>query len=371
MNYKILKALIIKEFYQILRDPSTYLISFLLPAMLLLIYMFGVHLDTIKVTVGLKVDDNNPEIVSLVDSFGKSGYINTIVYENKDEMYHDLVRSKLHAFTIIPNDFIARLERGQVADLLVVTDGSEVNLSKYSIAYITSIAQGWLSGSPKYMYKSKPLLINPEIRVWYNQNIKSQYFIVPGSLATTMTMLGMLLTALVVSSEWERGTMEGLLATRVSKLEFIISKYIPYFVVGLVSMTFSLCLCVLAFNIPFVGSYFILYAISSLFLLVALGFGLYISVHFKEQFLASQAALAVGFMPALFLSGLVFPICSMPKIIQAVTAIIPTRYYVSFILSEFMAGTVWEIVIINACFLGLLAIILFIGVYQALKMRLD
>jgi len=371
MNYKILKALIVKEFYQITRDPSSLLIAFILPFILLSIYMYGVNMDTVKVTMGLKVDDNNPEIASFAESFGQSKYVFSHYYDNKDDMYADLIRSKLHAFIIVPNDFLTKLDRDETADIIVVTDGSEINLSKYALSYTQSIANNWLASSPKYKYKIKEKLIEPESRFWYNQDIRSQNFILPGSLATTMTILGMLLTALVISREWERGTMEGLLATRVNKMEFIVSKYIPYFIVGMLSVLFSVFICIIMYDVPFAGSYAVLFLISALFLLTSLGFGLFISIHFKEQFLASQAALGIGFMPALFLSGLIFPIASMPFLIQIVTVIIPTRYYVSFIQSEFMTGSVPEIIIPNTLFLSTLGIILFIAVYKGMKMRLD
>ncbi|GBF23300.1 ABC-type multidrug transport system, permease protein [Candidatus Gastranaerophilus sp. (ex Termes propinquus)] len=371
MNLRVLLALTIKEFYQLIRDPSVALISFGLPFLLLSIYMYGVNIDTIKVTVGLKIDDNNPEVANLLESFSRSKFVNAVMYNDKYSLYHDLTRSKIHAFVIVPNDFIRRLDRGDSADITVIGDGSEINLAKYSTNYTQSIVESWLLSSPKYQHKVQPRLLEPQVRQWYNQDIRSQNFILPGSIATTMTILGMLLTALVVSREWERGTMEALLATSVRKIEFILSKYIPYFVIGMLSMLFSVVVSVLLYEVPFVGSYFILFLVSALFLLTSLGFGLLISVSFKEQFLSSQAALGIGFMPALFLSGLLFPIASMPEIIQFFTTFIPTRYFVSAILSEFMAGTVWEIVLMNSFYLGMLDILLFVLVYRKMKMRLD
>jgi ABC-2 type transport system permease protein len=216
----------------------------------------------------------------------------------------------------------------------------------------------------------KPLVVS-DIRYWYNQGINSHYFILPGSLAVTMTLIGILLTALVIAREWERGTMEALLSTNATKLHIVLGKYIPYFVLGMLSLCFSVFLIIVIFKIPFNGNLLALFFVSSLFLFTCLGIGLLISTKLKDQFLASQAALAVGFLPALFLSGLMFPINSMPVFFQYLTRVMPPRYYVSFIQSEFLAGTVFEIITESSIFLLVIGLILFVAVYKNTSMRLD
>ncbi|MDR1167744.1 MAG: ABC transporter permease [Heliobacteriaceae bacterium] len=369
-NIKIIKALVKKEFYQIIRDPSSILIAFVIPLLLLVIYRFGINLDTVKVTMGIKNDDPAAEIQTLVKSFGHSEYIKSFVYEDKDLMYEDLVRSKLRGMVIIPNNFSVGLSRSQPADLLVITDGSETNLANYAQSYPQFIANQWLASS-KYKYDLKPPLITPELRYWYNQDINSHYFIMPGSIAITTTLIGILLTALVIAREWERGTMEALLSTRVKRIHIVTGKYIPYFILGMLSMIFSLFVCIAVFKIPFNGSLAAVLAVGSLFLFTCIGVGLLISTNLKDQFLASQTALAVGFMPALMLSGLMFPINSMPLGFQWFTHIIPTRYFVQFILSEFLAGTVWEIVYVNSVFLLVFGGLLFMTVYKKTGLRLE
>ncbi len=367
---KILAALVKKEFYQIIRDPSSIIIAFVLPLILLLLYMYGLNLDSVKITLGVRNEDPTPETATLVKSFSQSKYIIAKVYDDKDIMYHDIVRSKLRGAVIIPNDFDRKLSKNQSADLLVITDGSEVNTANYAQAYPLSIVNQWLATS-KYQYKVKPALVTPETRFWYNQDINSHYFILPGSLSITMTLIGMLLTALVIAREWERGTMEALLSTNVKKIHIVLGKYIPYFILGMLSMLFSIFMCIVVFQVPFRGNLFILFGVSSLFLIACLGIGLFISTKFKDQFLASQAALAVGFLPALLLSGFIFPINSMPMFFQFLTMILPPRYFVTFIESEFMAGTIWDIVIVNSIYLSILGILLFIAVYQNTIMRLE
>lgn len=368
---RILKALIIKEFYQISRDPSSILIAFVLPLMLLLIYMYGINLDTVRINLGLKIDDPSQQVVTLVDSFKANRFITPFVYENPQKMYNDLTGAKLRGFMVIPNDFSSKLDRNEIATVLVVADGSEANLANYVQNYTRTILAQWLTSTSKYSQKIPPSLINVEPRYWYNQDINSHYFIVPGSMSITMTLIGMLLTALVIAREWERGTMEALLSTKVTRLQIVLGKYIPYFILGIASMSFSVFMCINVFQIPFRGSLWVLFGFSSLFLFTAMGQGLLISNIFKNQFTASQAALVGGFLPALMLSGLVFPTTSMPTWIQWLSLIIPARYFVSCLQSEFMAGTVPEIIIPNCIFLGILGLILFIAVYNKTQMRLE
>ena len=367
---KILLALIKKEIKQILRDPSSIVIAFILPIISITIYMYGINLDSVKITLGVKNDDNSPEVATLVKSFGHSKYVNSINFDNMEDIKTAVLSSKIKGAVVIPNDFSTKLSRGQKADLLVITDGSEVNSANYVQSYALAISNQWLATS-KYRGKTQRPLINTEIRTWYNPDLNSHHFIVPGSIAITMTLIGILLTSLVIAREWERGTMEALLSTKVRAIHIVLGKYIPYFILGMLSTAFNMFLCVCIFQVPFRGSYFMFFLISGIFLFTSLGIGLMISTALKNQFMASMVSISLGFMPALMLSGLMFPINSMPVFFQYLTMIIPPRYYISFIESEFMAGGVNEIRLANAFYLTLLGLILFVGVYKKTQMRLE
>lgn len=367
---KILLALIRKETKQILRDPSSIIIAFVLPLISFMIYMYGLNLDSVNVTIGVKNDDSSQEVVTLVESFDHSKYIKSIKFDTMDEIENAIVRSQIKGAVIIPSDFSVKLSRNEKADLLVITDGSEVNTANYVQSYVTAIANGWLATN-KYKTAVSPNLIGVESRTWYNPDLNSHYFIVPGSIAVTMTLIGILLTSLVIAREWERGTMEALLSTNVRAIHIVLGKYIPYFALGMLSMAFNVFLCVGIFEIPFRGSYPLLFLISGIFLFTSLGIGLMISTLLRNQFMASMVAMSLGFMPALLLSGLMFPINSMPTIFQYITRIIPPRYYIAFIESEFMAGGVNSIRIENAIYLTVLGMILFIAVYKKTQMRLE
>ncbi|MEE3349422.1 MAG: ABC transporter permease [Candidatus Gastranaerophilaceae bacterium] len=367
---KILLALIKKEIKQILRDPSSIVIAFILPLISITIYMYGINLDSVKITMGIKNDDNSPEVATLVKSFGHSKYINSINYDNMKDIKTAVLSSKIKGAVVIPNDFSTKLSKGQMADLLVITDGSEVNTANYVQSYALAISNLWLTTSKYKKNLSKPL-INIENRTWYNPDLNSHHFIVPGSIAITMTLIGILLTSLVIAREWERGTMEALLSTKVKAIHIVLGKYIPYFILGMLSTAFNMFLCVCIFQVPFRGSYFMFFLISGIFLFTSLGIGLMISTALKNQFMASMVSISLGFMPALMLSGLLFPINSMPAFFQYLTMIIPPRYYISFIESEFMAGGVNEIRLANAFYLTLLGLLLFAGVYKKTQMRLS
>lgn len=367
---RILLALIKKEIKQILRDPSSIVIAFVLPLISILIYMYGINLDSVKITIGVKNDDPNPEVSTLVKSFGHSKYVNSIYFDNIKDIETAILRSNIKGAVIIPNDFSTKLSRGQQADLLILTDGSEVNTANYVQSYATSIANNWL-GTSKYSASVKAPAIEAQIRTWYNPDLNSHYFIVPGSIAITMTLIGILLTSLVVAREWERGTMEAMLSTSVKAIHIVLGKYIPYFLLGMLSLAFNIFLCTAVFQIPFRGNYFILFALSAIFLFTSLGIGLNISTALKNQFLASMVSIGAGFLPALMLSGLMFPINSMPIFFQHLTRVLPPRYYVSFIESEFMAGGVTSIRLENAIYLSILGLLFFAAVYKNTSMRLE
>lgn len=366
---KILSALIKKEFLQIVKDPSSIIIAFILPLISILIYMYGINLDSVRVTLGIKNDDGNLEISTLTKPFGHSKYVNSIIFNNEKDIETAIARSRIKGAIIIPNDFSKKLTNSETADVLIITDGTDVNTANYVQNYAISILNGWLSTS-KFSSKTKKPVINTQIRTWYNEDSNSHYFILPGSIAITMTLIGILLTALVIAREWERGTMEALLSTNVKKIHIVLSKYIPYFILGMCSILFNVFLCVGVFKVPFRGNFLILFFVCALFLFTLLGIGLLISTVLKNQFLASQVSLAIGLLPSLLLSGLMFPINSMPLFFQYLTVILPPRHFITFIESEFMTGTVPEIVIINSIFLSVLGLLLFTLVYKNTTMRL-
>lgn len=362
---KIFMALAKKEFYQIVRDPSSIMIAFILPFMFILLFAFGISLDSNKFNVGLLVQDNSVDAQNFAAELKHNRFYNVKVGSSMKVLERELIAGKIRGIITIPPDFSERLNNpDRKVQIYVIADGAEPNIANSVKSYANGIFMTWLSGRPENVGIKKPLMISVEQRYWYNQDLKSRNFILPGSLAIIMTLIGTLLTALVIAREWERGTMELILTSKASKLDFLLSKYIPYLFLGIVSMVFCLFVCTVIFNVPFKGSFSAYIMVSGLFLLTSLGQGLFISTVTRDQFLASQYALVSGFLPAIMLSGLLYPICTMPKIIQFITIFIPAKYFVSCIINLFMAGTIWGIILPNSIFLLIIALLLFVLIYH-------
>lgn len=367
---KIVLAFIKKEFLQIVKGPSSLIIAFILPLILLYIYTYGINMDDVNVRLGIKNDDTNTEIASLVKSFSQNKYITSAVYDDKNALYEDIVRSKIKGALIIPNDFSQKLGAGQTASVLLIADGAEINQVSYTQRYVTAIINQWLANS-RYKENIAPEKVSVQPQYWYNQGVNGVWTLVPSSLAVTMTLIGILLTALVVAREWERGTMEALLSTHIRPIHIVVGKYVPYFVVGMMSLAFNVFVMIFILDIPFRGSYTSLFGVSALFLFACLGIGLVISSVLKNQLLASMASLVAGFLPALMLSGLVFPIKSMPVFFQYLTMVLPPRYYVSFIKSEFLSGTPAVLLLSDALYLFVLGMLFASLVYRKTSRRLN
>lgn len=367
---RIILAFIKKEFLQIIKDPSSLVIAFILPLVLLYIYTYGINMDDVNVRLGVKNDDSNPEVVSLIKSFSQNKYITLDIYDNKNAMYDDIVRSKIKGALIIPNDFSRKLEVAQTASILLIADGAEINQVSYTQNYVASIVNQWLANS-RYKENIETAKISVQPRFWFNQSVNGRLTLVPSSLAVTMTLIGILLTALVIAREWERGTMEALLSTKIKPIHIVVGKYVPYFVVGMMSLAFSVFMMIFVLGIPFRGSFIALFGVSALFLFACLGIGLAISSVLKNQLLASMASLVAGFLPALMLSGLIFPIKSMPIFFQYLTVILPPRHYVSFIKSEFLSGTPLAVLVPEVLYLFALGMLFAILVYRKTSRRLN
>jgi ABC-2 type transport system permease protein len=367
-----LKALIKKEFYQIIRDPSSILISIGLPFLLMFIYGFGVSLDLDHLRIGLVLEDTSPDARRFVESLADSRFLNVKIVRDRRELTDDILKGSIRGFVVVPSYFSAfRSRPGNVAPIQVIADGSETNTANFVQNYVQGAWQVWLQQEAlSYGLKGLPL-VKTQSRFWYNEELQSRNFLIPGSLAIIMTLIGTLLTALVVSREWERGTMEALMSTPVNIFELLLGKLIPYFILGMSSMTMCVFIAVFLYSVPFRGSFIVLAIVSSVFLFSALGLGLLISTIAKNQFAASQAALVSAFLPAFMLSGFIFEIASMPLPIRILTYILPARYFVSSLQTLFLVGNVWSLIWFNLIPMLIIGLILFGLTLSRTVKRLD
>jgi len=346
-----LLALMNKERLQILRDPSSLLIAVVLPLILLFVFGYGISLDANSIRLGLVLEDDSTPVRDFAAAFTDSRYFDVRIARTRQELEPRLVDGELRGMVVVPPDFSARAARGAAsAPIQVLTDGSQPNTASFIQNYARAVWQNWLferagAGAPP---------VGLESRFWYNPEAESRNFLVPGSVAIVMTLIGTLLTALVIAREWERGTMEALMATPISIGDLLLGKLVPYYLLGMFSMALSTAIAVLLFGVPFRGSFALLVLVTSAFLLAALGLGLLISTLAHNQFVAAQIAMLAAFLPAFLLSGFVFEIPSMPAPIRALTYVMPARYFVSSLQTLFLAGDVWPVLWRDV--LGMLAI---------------
>lgn len=369
-------GLVHKETLQIRRDASSYLIAGVLPLLLLFIFGYGVTLDLRRVPVALVIEQSTPVASTLLASFHNSPYFRVEVTHHRSAVEDQLVAGRIKGIIVLAADFADRLGRGESAPIQVIVDGSDPNTAGLVLNYVQGVWSNWieqeaLARSDLMARRAELPTITIEPRYWFNPEVRSQNFLIPGSVAIIMTLIGTLLTALVVAREWERGTIEALMATPVGRAEFLLGKLIPYFLLGMTAMCLSVAAAVFMFDVPFRGSIPALLIVSSAFLTTMLALGLLISTLAKNQFAASQAAMVSAFLPAFELSGFIFEIDAMPWPIRYITYVLPARYFVTSLQTLFLAGDVLEVLVPSTLALSVIAVLLLVLLVRATRMRLE
>ncbi len=361
LSWHRVRALCVKETRQIIRDPSTWLIAVVIPLMLLFIFGYGINLDSSRLHVGVLLEQHSEDAQNFAHTVSASPFIAPTISDNRQHLIDLMQAGKIRGIITLPPDFAARMARsGDTAPIQVITDGSEPNTANFVQAYAQGIWQIWQQQRAMDRGETFEPLIDVQSRYWFNPAAISRHFIIPGAITIIMTVIGAILTSLVIAREWERGTMEALLSTEVTRLELLLCKLVPYYFLGMLAMLLCMLVSVFILDVPYRGSLVVLFFISSLFLLSTLGMGLLISTVTRNQFNAAQVALNAAFLPSIMLSGFIFQIDSMPAIIRVVTYIIPARYFVSTLQTLFLAGNIASVLIVNVLFL-IASAILFIG----------
>lgn len=335
-------ALVRKESLQAIRDPSTLLIAFVLPLILLFLFAYAVSLDIRHVRIGVVLESPGAIARTLAEAFSGTLYLDVTYAHDRREVAEKLVSGELRGYVVIPQDFERHFAETSLPLVQIITDGSQPNTADFVANYAQGVIQTWAADFTGAIPQPAVQL---EPRYWFNPELTSRRALVPGAIAIIMTIIGTLLTALVVAREWERGTMEVILSTPASIQEILTGKLLPYFILGMLSTLMAATLAVFLFDVPLRGSLFALLLLSAVFMIPALGQGLLISSLTRNQFLASQLALFSGYLPAFMLSGFLFEIDAMPAPVRAVTWLIPARYFVSSLKTVFLAGDVWSVFI--------------------------
>jgi drug efflux transport system permease protein len=361
-----------KETFQIIRDPSNIIVAVILPLMLLFLFGYGVTFDPRHFNVGLIVEQPTPESGSFTAALSNSPYFQIETARDRRSLEDTLTTGQLKAIIVLPADFTERAYHGETAPIQVIVDGGDPNTAELIRTYVQLLWANWLT--QESISRSQPLpaaIVTAQPRIWFNPEVSSRNYLVPGSVAIILMLIGSLLTALVIAREWERGTMEALLATPVRITELLIGKLAPYFVLGMISMVISVATAVFVFGVPFRGSFFLLSLLSALFMLAALGQGLFISTITRNQLVAAQISIMSAFLPAFYFSNFVFEIDSMPWPLQLVSYAVPARYYVSSLQTLFLTGNVPQVIFADAAGLTLIAAAFIVLTALKTRTRLD
>lgn len=378
MRWRRIAAVARKEALQVVRDPRSLMIALLLPLMQMFLLGYGVKLDVDHIPLCVVDEDGSQRSRDLVERFAASRYFDLRAVERTvAPAARRIDQGECRLALVLPPRLSERLDGEHGATLQLLVDGTDSNTATIAAGYARSVidTQGTLlqaqalerHGYPTHALT--PLEVRP--RVWFNEDLESSYFIIPGVVALVMSVIGSQLSSLTIAREWERGTMELLLSTPVSRLELMLGKLAPYFAIGLVDAAICLAVAVGWFDVPFRGALLTLFGTTCLFLSVVLAIGYLVSVSIRSQVGASQVALVLTMLPTTLLSGFTFPIDQMPPFVQGVTTLVSARYYVTILKAIFLKGSsALELALPIAC-LALYAAVVVALAARAFRKTLD
>jgi len=366
MNLRRTRAVARKEFLHILRDPLSLIMALALPLMMILLFGYALTLDVDRIPAIVYDMDRSPESRELISRFDGSRYFEILGETDGYTTIEKLIdRDECMLGLVIPQDYSRELHAGRSPQVQLILDGSDSNTASIALGYSTGILQS-LGQTVRTEVQDRRggMRMNPpmsgRLRVWYNSDLKSKNYIIPGLIALILMIIGALLTSLTLAREWEMGTLEQLLSTPLRPAEIALGKMSAYFALGIVDMALTIVIGVLIFQVPMRGSYLFLAATGSLFLVGALFWGILLSALSRSQLMAYQISMLTSFLPAFLLSGFVFAIENMPLPIQIVTYLFPTRYFVTILKGIFLRGVGMEILYLEVILLAVYAGLIFL-----------
>jgi ABC-2 type transport system permease protein len=376
MNFRRLRAIARKEFLHVLRDVRSLILALALPLVMLLLFGYALTLDVDQIPAYVYDQDGTPQSRELIDQFRGSRYFQIVGAVHDYRPIERMVdRSKILIGIVVPRDYSRNLLAGKETDVQILLDGSDSNTASIALGYADAIIQSFsaqLRSDAQMRLGGQPMKVpvNTEVRVWYNSDLKSKNYIVPGLIAVSMMIIASLLTSLTIAREYENGTLEQLLSTPVRPMELVLGKLLAYFAIGLLDMLICLFLGVVVFAVPFRGSIPFLFFSSCVFLFGALCTGVLISAATRSQLIAYQLSLLTSFLPAFLLSGFIYSITNMPRVIQIISSIIPARYFIRIVTSVFLKGVGFEVLYVELFLLLVYATIVFIGASRKMRQKL-
>jgi ABC-2 type transport system permease protein len=338
-----IKALAKKEFIQIIRDLRSLSMAIFIPILLLILFGYALTLDVDNVRIAVWDRDKSQVSSDFIRNLGSSRYFKIIgYYDDYDELSSLIDKNTALMAVVVPEDFSKLIRSNQPASVQLLIDGSDSSTATIALGYANSIVSRYNIKFVTQAFSKTDIEMSTPIdlrsRVWFNEELKSKNYIVPGLIAVIIMVIAALLTSLTVAREWERGTMEQLISTPITAIELILGKFLPYFVIGLLDLAIAVGMGQFMFHVPFRGSIILLFITSGLFLCGALMLGMFISSVAKNQLMASQMAMLATFLPGFLLSGFAYPINNMPEVIQAITLLVPARYFIRILRGIYLKG---------------------------------
>lgn len=352
-----MNALIRKEFIHIRRDPRSLAMAFLMPLVLLVLFGYAITMDIENLDLAVYDQDRSAASRDYVERFRASGYFTVVAnVDSYAEAQRRIDRNEAQLALVIPRHFARDLERQRPTQVQALADGTDANTATVALGYVEAITNRF---NEAQLGSRVELAVDHRLRVWYNPELKSRWFIIPGLIAVIMTVITALLTSLTVAREWESGTMEQLIATPVQPVELFLGKMVPYFAIGIADVLISVAMGVWVFGVPLRGSLPFLLVVTAVFLVGGLSLGILISTAAKSQLVASQVAMIATFLPAFLLSGFLYSIENMPRALQLVTHVVQARYYVEVLKNIFLKASPPTYLAGELAFLAAFALIVF------------
>lgn len=365
-----LKAIARKEVIQLRRDVRSLVLAFLLPVALLVLFGYAITWDVNDIKTAVVNQDKSARSRELIDALTASGYFTITSYlDAVSEIDERLAKGVDQVAIVIPPDFAKDIDGGKTAQVQALVDGSDANTATIILAYTEAVVNG-LSSKIALQGRRMQLPVVAQSRVWYNEELTSRNMIVPGLVAVIMMIIAAMLTSLTIAREWERGTMEQLAATPVTRVEVVIGKLLPYLAIGLIDVVVCSLLGVWLFGVPFRGSPWLLMILSFFFLTGGLGLGMFISAVAHSQLEATQLAMLITFLPAYLLSGFMFAIDVMPVVLRGITFLVPARYFLVVTRGIFLKGVGVEVLRVQGLLMILFSLVGFVLAVRVFRKEL-
>ncbi len=372
-----LAAVARKEFLHVLRDWRSLTLALAIPVLLVWLFGYALTMDLNHVPTAVWDQSRSPQSRELVSLLQGSPYFDIRrTPDNYRQITAALDRRDVMVALVIPADFAQRLLSGRMTAIQAMVDGSDANNANLAVGYLKALAQIYnqrvaVQRLGRMGRTVTGQTVKAEMRAWYNPDLRSVNVIVPGIIALVMAVIAAMLTSVTVAREWEMGTMEQLISTPLRVPELVVGKVIPYFAVGLADVAVAVVMGHFIFDVPIRGNAALLFAIASVFLGGVLFFGLMLSIVLKSQVLANQLALFATYLPTLLLSGFVFSIHNMPPPIQAITYIVPGRYFIAAMRGIFLKGIGLEILWLNVFLLMLYTALMVLLAHHKMRFKLE